>query len=140
MVLAIPDATSWASLILRLVIGILFIVHGYPKIKNLKKTAKFTKSIGFKPAMFWAFVLAATEFFGGIALVIGFATRVASVFLFVAMLVATYYKIFVWNSPFTSQKQEGYEWDLVLMAGLAAIFLLSSGIWSLDAMMNWSLG
>ena len=64
-----------APFILRLVLGIIFIVHGYPKLfKAFGQTAGFFESVGIKPAKFWVVVVGISEFFGGIALLVGFLT------------------------------------------------------------------
>lgn len=131
---------GWESLALRIVLGAIFIVHGLPKLKNLKGTADMVTSIGFRPGMFWAFMLAASEFFGGILLVVGLASRVAAAFLVIAMLVATGAKIFVWKIPFTKGQEAGWEYDAMLLAGLVAVLLLGSGNISVDQMMGWMLG
>ena len=129
-----PDLVS---IPLRIVLGILFAVHGHPKLfKEFKGTAKFLKGIGFRPPAFWAAVLGVTEFFGGLALLLGFATRVAAALLIIAMLVALYFNAFKWKKPFKG----GYEFDLLLIAGLLTLLLLGAGPISIDAMLGWTLG
>lgn len=127
---------GFAPVLLRLLLGIIFVAHGYPKLKNLKGTASWLTSVGFKPGVFWAVVLGVTEFAGGIALLLGFLTRVAVLFLFISMLVATYFKVFTWKTKFTLQEGMGYEFDLLLLAALAALFLLGAGDWSVDYMIG----
>lgn len=129
-----------ASLALRAVLGIEFVVHGFPKLKNLKATADFLASTGFRPGIFWALKLGATEFVGGIALLAGFASRIAAGLLIVSMLVATLLKIFKWRIPFTKGNDAGWEWDFILLGGLIALFLLGSGSYSIDQMMGWMWG
>lgn len=122
-----------ASLVLRFVLAAIFVVHGYPKLKNLKGTAEFLGSSGFKPALFWALVLGVTEFFGGIALLLGLLSRVFSGLLIISMAVATLMKIVKWKVPFTKPNGEtGWEYDAIILAGLIALFLLGSGGLSLD--------
>lgn len=129
-----------ASLALRAVLGIEFIVHGFPKLKNLKSTADFLGSSGFKPGMFWALALGGTEFFGGIALLLGFVSRIAAGLLIISMVVATLLKIFKWKITFTKGNDAGWEWDFILLGALIALFLLGSGSYSVDQMMGWILG
>lgn len=125
------------TLALRLALGAIFIVHGYPKLfKDFKGTTSLVKSLGFKPATFWAFMLAVTEFFGGILLVVGLASRVASAFLLVSMLVATWAKIVVWKVPFSKGHETGWEYDAIILAGLVAVLLLGSGNWSVDVIVG----
>jgi len=129
-----------ASLALRAVLGIEFAVHGLPKLKNLKGTAGFLAGVGFKPGMFWAFILGTTEFVGGLALLAGFASRIAAGFLIISMVVATLLKIFKWKVPFSKGNEAGWEWDFILLGALIALFLLGSGNYSVDQMMGWMWG
>ena len=46
------------------------------------------KAMGFVPPKFWAYLLACTEFFGGIALILGALTLYAAFALSIAMIVA----------------------------------------------------
>ena len=135
-------SADWASLALRLVLGITFVVHGYPKLKDLKGTAGFLGGLGFKPGIFWALILGIAEFVGGLALLAGFATKVAGGALVISMTVATLLKIFKWKTPFTKPGGEaGWEWDLVLLGSLVALFLLGAGnILAVDSVLNWVLG
>ena len=80
-------------LVLRIGIGLMFIVHGAPKLfdgpEKWEKLgmAMATLGIGFLPA-FWGFMAAVSEFFGGICLILGFVFRPACILLTITMLVA----------------------------------------------------
>ena len=132
---------EWAPIALRIVLGFVFLAHGYPKLfKDLKGTAGFLAGIGVRPGVFWALVLGSAEFFGGLALLLGFASRVASGLLIISMTVATLLKIFVWKVPFTKGSEAGWEFDALLLAGVIALFLLGSGTLSVDQLLAWQLG
>ena len=81
-------------LILRIGIGLMFILHGAPKLfGGAEKWEKLgmamaTLGIGFMPA-FWGFMAAISEFFGGICLILGFVFRPACILMTITMLVAT---------------------------------------------------
>jgi len=122
-----PIGLDWASLSLRLLLGIIFLVHGYPKIKNFKGTAGFLGSLGFKPGIFWAFILAFTEFGGALALLCGWNIRIFCILLLGSMIVATGLKAFVWHTGFKADKSTGYEFDLLIIAALIALFLIGPG-------------
>ena len=116
--------TSWAPVFLRIAIGIIFIVHGYPKLnKNLKKTSDLLNSIGFRPGKFWALVLGSVEFFGGLAILAGVFTRTASVLLGIIMIITLYYHTVVWKKKFIG----GYELDFLILFALISLLLLGSG-------------
>ena len=68
--------------IIRLVVGIMMIPHGYGKLFNdggIERTAKFFSSISIEPSVFFAWYVGIIEFAGGICVAIGFLTRIFSV-------------------------------------------------------------
>ena len=84
-----------AILVLRIGIGFMFILHGWPKFiggpeKWIKLGEYGMSALGlhFLP-MFWGFMAAFTEFFGGIHLILGLFTRFYSLLLFITMFIAT---------------------------------------------------
>ena len=84
-----------ALLILRVGIGLLFILHGYPKIMGgmekwigLGSYGMGFIGIDYFPA-FWGFMAAFSEFFGGIMIMLGLWHRYFSLLLLITMLVAT---------------------------------------------------
>ena len=82
---------DFAPLILRLVLGVAFVVHGYPKLFNQEARVGFAGwlgSIGIKPGKFWALVVGVVEFFGGLALVLGVYTQIVGLLIVVNLLVA----------------------------------------------------
>ncbi len=81
-------------LILRLGIGIMFMLHGLPKLIAGPETwmmlggSMKALGVGFAPTA-WGFMAAFSEFAGGILLTLGFFTRPACFFLLTTMIVAT---------------------------------------------------
>src|SRR5437899_12740024 len=90
--LFVTDDNS-ATVILRLVLGIVFFAHGAQKMFGWFGGYGFTGTMGFFtgamhiPAVF-AFLAIAAEFFGGLGLIFGFLTRIAAFGITVNMLVA----------------------------------------------------
>ncbi len=81
-------------LILRVGIGLMFILHGYPKLfggpdvwAKLGSVLSFA-GINFAPG-FFGFMAAFAEFGGGLLLILGLFTRPALILLFITMVVAT---------------------------------------------------
>lgn len=121
---------SLAYFILRVVLGMLFMVHGYPKLfKNFSGFAGWLESLGFKPGKFWALVAGVVEFFGGIFLVLGLWTQLVGLLIAVQMLVA------IWKAKWGKvglTDQGGWELDLIYLAAGVVLALTGGGIYSLD--------
>ena len=81
-------------LIIRLGLGVMFILHGYPKLfggpAHWESIGGAMKTIGinFFPVG-WGLMAALTETFGGFLLIIGLAFRPACLLLFFTMVIAT---------------------------------------------------
>ena len=86
-------APNAGLLILRLGIGVMFMMHGYPKITGGSPVWEFLGSqmsligLGFAP-VFWGFMAALAEFVGGFFLILGLFTRPVAFGMFFTMLIA----------------------------------------------------
>lgn len=69
----VAQPLSW--LILRVFVGGALAIEGWAKILAPFAQTGFVESIGFYPGWFWSPLLAAMQFFGGIAIAVGFLTR-----------------------------------------------------------------
>lgn len=124
---------QWGPLILRLAVGAVFFAHGAQKLfgwfggPGIAGTAGFFGQIGLAPAVFWAWLVALVEFFGGIALILGLVTSVAAVLLAINMAVA-FFAVHLRNGFFLP----GVEYALVLFAASVALALSGPGKWGLD--------
>lgn len=124
-----------ALLILRIVVGLLFVGHGAQKLfgwfggGGLSGTAQWLGSMGFNPPRFWAAVAGLAEFSGGLGLAVGFLTPIAAAAIIGVMLMATF-KVHwphgLWNS------NNGYELPLINMAVALVLGLLGAGQHALD--------
>src|SRR2546425_5807409 len=82
-----------ATVILRLVLGVVFFAHGAQKMLGWFGGWGFSATMGFFTGMMHipaplAFLAIAAEFFGGMGLILGFLTRIAAFGIGVNMLVA----------------------------------------------------
>lgn len=119
-----------APFILRVTVGVIFIAHGYPKLfKNFGGTVQFFGSIGLKPAKYLAIIVGVSEFFGGIALFLGFFTQIAALLISIVMLVAM---VYVKKIKFKKGLVDGYELDLILFAAALALVFLGPGAFAID--------
>jgi len=116
-----------ASLILRLGLGAIFMIHGYPKLKDAGKGAgQWLRGMGI-PYGFGLFA-GVVEFFGGIALLLGLLTPV------VAALFAVWMIALIWFNAFKVKRKlvGGYELDVVLLISVLALAAIGGGVLSLD--------
>lgn len=118
---------GWAILALRLIFGVILIVHGFPKIKNLKGTAIHFSQIGFKPGLFWGPLVAIVEFFGGIALILGLYTQIVALLVLIQFIVIIIWKII------RKQKFIGnLEFDALILASSLLLLTQGAGVFSLS--------
>ena len=72
---------GWEAVMLRVPIGIILAAHGSQKLfgwfggYGLEGTGQFMASIGLNPGFLMALLAGSSEFFGGIALILGLMTR-----------------------------------------------------------------
>ena len=97
--------------LLQLAVGVIFIYHGWPKLKNKKSVF----GIG-------GLAHGLIEVLGGLLLIASWYVREVALIFTIIMLGAIYFKKFKWHIPFYSQTATGWEFDLILLA--ANLFLL----------------
>jgi putative oxidoreductase len=123
---------STALLLLRVVMGAAFILHGYGKIQNPTEWAG-NMYPGYLQAL-----AAVAEFGGGIALILGFLTPVAALGLAATMAVAVFHVHMPADDPFvaTGPGQASYELGAVYLACSLALLLLGPGRFSVDGCLS----
>lgn len=115
-------------LFLRVALGVIFIFHGYPKLfSSTQQTMGFFQHIGL-PGYF-VFVAGVLEFFGGILLIIGLFTRLASFLLAGEMLIAMWKAHELFAHP---ARVDNYQFPLACCAGAFALATVGAGLISLD--------
>jgi putative oxidoreductase len=129
-----------AALVLRLMLGIVFLPHGMQKVLGLFGGYGFEGTMGFFtgklgiPALF-AFLAIMAESLGAVGLILGLGTRVAafgiSVMIAVAALMLHVQHGFFMNW-FGSQTGEGIEYHLLVIGMGIALMISGGGKWSLD--------
>ena len=116
---------QYGPLPLRILAGIAFIIHGLPKLSNIAGTEHFFSSmIGLPAAM--ALPIGLLEVIGGIALLVGVLTRIASIFFIIEMIGSTI------TAKLPRGFVGGYELDLLLMAILISLLLTGPGRVSIE--------
>jgi len=116
-----------AILIARIVLAIVFLYYGLPKIKNLKSNAKDFEGMGFKPGWLFGTGIAVLEVVGGLLIGLGFMSWFFAGLILIHMIVGT-----IWKIGWTDKKFSDWSYDIIL-AGLALVVVaFGSGLLSID--------
>ncbi len=118
---------DYGLLALRIALGIIFLYHGYPKIKNPEMMAQISGGNKNIPMILGFF-----EFVSGLLVLFGLYTQFAVIVFIIVMLGALYFKIEKWKIPFFAQNTTGWEFDLLILAASIALLFLGAGQYSLD--------
>jgi putative oxidoreductase len=122
--------------VLRLLVGITFLLMGLPKLGNLAGFTGFVASLGFPVPGFFAVIVAALEVGGGLLLIAGLATRWVSLLFAIEMLVTTLL-VKLPNQGFLAPQGKpgtGAVFDLLMLVG--ALVLLTHGAGQLSIERN----
>lgn len=131
----IKNYAVWGLLILRLTLGIVFVLHGSQKIttffggSGLEGTAEAFANMGIFLPTISAYFVAFGEFFGGILLIMGLLTREVSIVITLIMAGAIYY---VHGSNGFFITQDGYEYNVMIISVCICLILSGGGAFSID--------
>ncbi len=120
--------TDLGLLLLRIVLGVTFLMHGIDKLGDLNGTQQGFDQLGIPAASFMAPLVALTETIGGGLLILGLLTPLAGFALAVDMAVA----------GLTAHADKGFfaqdgGYEFVLILGTAALVLAVAGAGRLSA-------
>jgi putative oxidoreductase len=119
-------------LLIRLVLGAVFIYHGWAKVGNIDGTLAFFTQIGLGNLTL-VYLAAYGELIGGILLVLGLWTRYVTPVLVIIMAVAI--QTVHLKAGFNIM-QGGYEYALTLLVVSAGLGMIGAGKYSVDANMG----
>lgn len=136
----LATSDDWTLTVLRLVMGLVFFMHGAQKTLGWFGGYGFSGTMGFFtnimhiPAPF-AFLAICAEFLGGIGLIVGALGRIAAFGIACNMMVAillVHHKFGVFMNWTGQQKGEGFEYHLLAIAIALVLMIKGSGALSVD--------
>ena len=123
--------------IIRFIAGAILIYHGYNKLFGgiIGMVAQnVVTPLGLPDPLAWAYFLGILEFFGGIALAVGFLVRPIALMLTVEFVIITFWH--AGNGYSFASAHGGYEYPLLLTLVYAAIFFRGAGRCALDRLIG----
>lgn len=124
-----------ALLLLRIGVGVIFIVAGWSKLSGIEGVQGFFGNIGIPLAGFMAWVVAIVEFVGGIMILLGYKVEAPGILLAIVMLVAIFTVKMSGDNGFSGMRLE-----IMLLLASLAIAMMDTGKYSVEAMMSKSSG
>ena len=109
--------SGWGTVVLYVVVGAIFVVHG---ITKMRKPAAIAKAAWGGNTMA-GFLHGLVEVLAGLGVMLGMFGPWAALAMVVIMAGALYFKIVKWHLSFTGNN--GWEFDLLLLAGALTILL-----------------
>lgn len=131
-----PTSTDWGIALVRLALGVVFVVHGVGKLLDVGPTATgidgfagFLAGLGIPLPELVALGVALVETFGGLFVLVGFLTRYVAALIAVDMLAAT---VLVHFPQGFAVSNGGYEFTLTLFLVALSVVFFGSGAISVD--------
>jgi|SRR5580692_1540193 putative oxidoreductase len=118
--------TNLSLLLLRLMVGLVFITSGY---SHLKDPVARSKSIEMSKE--FTIFLGIGEVAGALGVAFGVLTQLAAIGLILIMLGAVQKKIFSWHTGFLGEKRYGWYYDLMFILMNLTIITTNGGGWVL---------
>lgn len=115
-------------LVLRVVVGFIYVTHGWPKLLDgAVGTADFFVQLGVPVPSVSAWIVTLLEFFGGLALIVGLFVAIVSALLIVHMTLGVFLVHLPMGWYVVGPGQGGAEFNVLLIAALLALILAGPG-------------
>lgn len=126
----------WAPTVLRVTLGVIMAVHGWQKLTGMTPAGfgnNMLDGLGIPGPVAVAWIVTLIELVGGIALIVGFGTRIAAALIGVVLIGATLLvKLDIGLIAGQGAPLPGAELDLALIALAVGVIALGPGRWSVD--------
>jgi putative oxidoreductase len=132
---AILTYIPYLALITRIWMGTNMMIHGYPKLRNMKQAAQETKQTLGIPvgATYTATIL---EFFGGLFLIIGLIVPIVGFFFAIFMIANVVMKKKRMNASYIAPEKASYEIDITYLILSIVLIVLGAGAFSVDSVID----
>jgi putative oxidoreductase len=122
----------------RIAIGLIFVESGFGKLTNLAGFAESLASKGVPAAALLALVGAVVEFAGGIAVILGLATRYAAILTAAFVVAATLISHRFWEFEGAAYQMQHIQFgkNLAIFGGFLVLFAVGGGRFSLDRLLG----
>lgn len=121
-----------AILLLRIGVGVIFVIAGWGKLGGIENVQGFFGNIGIPLAGFMAWVVALTELIGGLMILLGYKMEIPGILLAIVMLVAILTVKLGGDGGFGGMRLE----IMLLVTSLSLSLMRTSGKFALDAMLS----
>jgi putative oxidoreductase len=131
-----PDG---AILIARILLMVLFLIFGWQKLTGFSGTEAYMAHVGAPSPFLSAVIAVVMEFFVGLALVLGLATRP----LAILMLLYTFGTALIGHPFWTLTGMDRFEAminfykNISIMGGLLLLYVTGAGKFSIDRLLGW---
>lgn len=129
--------TPIATTVLRVIVGITFLLMGIPKVQNPAGFIGFVTSLDFPAPEIIGWIPIVLEPLGGLLLILGIGTRVVSFFFLIEMIITAFYVKAYHGTPFiqaSGKAGTGFELDVLLLGAALMLVVVGSGALSLQRM------
>ncbi|WP_273727026.1 DoxX family protein [Brucella gallinifaecis] len=125
-----PQSNGVATLVARVFLSILFILAGFSKLTAISGTAGYFAGLGLPVPTATAVLVGLVEFVGGLAILVGFQTRIAAVIVALFTIGATLVAHMNFAEGMNAMMAQK---NLAIAGGLILLALHGAGSISIDA-------
>lgn len=122
----------------RIALGAIFVKSGFQKLMTLGAFAASLASRGVPQSSVWAVIGATVEFVGGIMIITGFRTRLASLLLILFVIGATGISHRFWEFADAARRAQESQFfkNLAIIGGFLLLYVSGSGRFGLDVLLR----